>query len=81
MHHFASLLLKLSQQLKLQEHHFKKRPNVPFIGHYFKTFSAIPTSKTSFQIASECIICRPLTAIPDAEGGGVTSSCLTLLLL
>ena len=49
---------KLSQQFQLQKHRFKLRKNATLSDLVFKIFLAVPTSKTSFQIESECNIKR-----------------------
>ena len=52
--HLASSFWKCYQQFQLQKHRCNTAKN-----HQFKSFSAVPTSKTSFQIASECTYQRP----------------------
>mgnify|MGYP000029459421 CR=1 FL=1 len=59
MHQLASLLSKFAQQFQLPKSCFKQRQNAPVCVLAFKFFSAVPTSRTSFQIASVCTIHRP----------------------
>ena len=59
MHHLASLISKYSQLFQLPKNRFKQRPNASFCVLGFTIFSAVPTSRTSFQIALECTIHRP----------------------
>ena len=59
MHHTSSLILKCSQLFQLHKYYFKQRQNAPYCVLAFKFFSAVPISRTSFQIASECTIHRP----------------------
>ena len=59
MHHLASLVSNCSKQFQLPNHRFKQRPNASTSFLAFKIFSAVPTSRASFQIASECTIHRP----------------------
>ena len=56
MHHLDSLVSNFSKQLKLPKHRFKQHQNAPFCVFAFYIFSAVLTSRTSFQIASECTI-------------------------
>ena len=56
MHHLASLVSKLSKQFQLSKHRFKQHQNASTSFLAFKMFLAVPTFKTSFQIASECTI-------------------------
>ena len=48
-----------SQQLKLPKHHFKLRKNAQLSDLVLNFVSAVSTSKTSFQIATECTIKQP----------------------
>ena len=52
------LLSKWYQQCQLPKHCLKKRQKVPFSHFAFKFYSAVPTSKSSIQIASEATIMR-----------------------
>ena len=54
MHNLASLLSKFSKQFRLRKHRFIQHHNAPFSFLAFTFFSAVPTSKPPFQIASEC---------------------------
>ena len=59
MHHSASLLLNFSQQFQLPKNRFKQPHNAHFLSPSFQIVSAVPNSRTSFQIESECTIYRP----------------------
>ena len=59
MNHTSSLISKFSQQFQLPKNRFKERQNAPFCVFAFNFFSAVPSSKPPFQIASECTIHRP----------------------
>ena len=52
MHHFVSLLLKFSQEFRLQEHHFKYHQRAPYIVLGFKMFSAVRTSEKILSLLS-----------------------------
>ena len=55
---FNALAFKWYQQCQLPKHCLKKRQKVPFSHFAFKFYSAVPTSKSSIQIASEATIMR-----------------------
>ena len=62
MHHFFSLLSNFSQQFQRHINRFKQRQNVSFCVLALKKISAVPTLRTSFQIAPECTILSSLSS-------------------